>query len=238
MRKKWTIEDDELLKSVYPDARTVDIMPLFPGRTFGALNSRAYVLKISKSAVFFASPLSGRISKENDIGINTRLTAATGGWNKGMKVSDYMSDESYERMKASHFKKGQVPHNWQPVGSERISRDGYIEIKVRDLYSGLSADNYELKQRWIYEQNHGPIPDNMNVIFKDNNRQNCNIENLELISKLENLTRNFNQDGAIVKKHFGVKDEETIQLIIDNAPEMIETQRKINKVKKQIRCRK
>jgi hypothetical protein len=118
-----------------------------------------------------------------------------------------------------------------------LTVDGYIEIKVRDLKSGFSGDNYELKQRWVYEQKHGPIPDNMNVIFKDGNRQNCEIDNLELISKKENLLRNFNQDAAIIKKHFGVKDEKTIQLIVENAPEMIEVQRKINKVKKEIRCR-
>lgn len=238
MRRYWTTDEDELLREVYPDRLTADLLSMFPGRTCSALNSRASLLKLAKSAAFFASPLSGRVSKDNDIGINTRFPPKMPGWNKGMKLKDYMSPESYERVKTTHFKKGIVPHNWLPIGSERITIDGYIEIKVRDLNKGKSTENYELKHRWIFEKEHGLIPDNMNIIFKDNNRQNCNIENLELISKSENLRRNFNSDSAIVKKYLGVKDQEAVQMIIDNVPAMIEVQRKINKIKKESTCQK
>ena len=30
------------------------------------------------------------------------------------------------------FKKGHIPANYRPVGSERVNADGYIEVKVAD----------------------------------------------------------------------------------------------------------
>lgn len=227
-RKKWTKEEDELLREKYPDAATADLLVLFPGLTIKKILSHANFIGVRKSAAFFESSFSGRISSENDIGVNTRFNGAKPGWNKGLKIQDYISPESYERMKTSHFKHGNVPGNWKPVGSERITKDGYIELKVRDLNSGLSIDNFELKHRWIYEQNHGPIAEGMIVVFKDGDKMNFDIENLR---------RNFLSDSCIVKKFMGIKDEKTVQLIIDHAPETIELQRKIYKVKKEIKCR-
>jgi hypothetical protein len=41
---------------------------------------------------------------------------------------------------------------------------------------------------WI--KKHGPIPKGIVVRFKDGDHLNCNIENLEMISRKENLLRN------------------------------------------------
>lgn len=44
--------------------------------------------------------------------------------------------------------------------------------------------------RYTWEQNHGPIPKGMNVVFKDNNPRNMEISNLELITDAELSRRN------------------------------------------------
>ena len=44
------------------------------------------------------------------------------------------------------FAKGNVPPNHRPVGSERISKDGYIEVKVAE------PNKWRLKQRVVYEE--------------------------------------------------------------------------------------
>lgn len=44
--------------------------------------------------------------------------------------------------------------------------------------------------RYTWEQNHGPIPKGMNVVFKDNNPRNMEISNLELITDGELSRRN------------------------------------------------
>lgn len=102
--------------------------------------------------------------------------------NKGKK----MPKEVYKKCKATMFKKGSVPPNHKPIGSERIdSKDGYVWVKVAE---GLNC--YRLKHRVVWEQHFGAIPKGMNVQFKDGNRLNLDVDNLELISKSGNMKRN------------------------------------------------
>ena len=87
-------------------------------------------------------------------------------------------------MERNWFQGGHVPWNYKPVGSERINVDGYIEIKVKD------PNKWNLKHRLIWEEHNGEIPQGKLVIFRDNNPLNCNIDNLLLISKGENMKMN------------------------------------------------
>ncbi|MCI8346605.1 MAG: HNH endonuclease [Bacilli bacterium] len=111
-------------------------------------------------------------------------------FNKGKKQTEYMSLEAIERTKATRFKKGNIPCNHRKIGSERISKDGYIEIKIQD---GKLNKNWILKHRYIYEQNFGKIPDGYNVIFLDGNKQNFELSNLKLVTKSEDLIMNKNK---------------------------------------------
>jgi hypothetical protein len=103
--------------------------------------------------------------------------------NKGKKQHEYMSAESIEKTKATRFQKGQKPTNTKYDGHERISKDGYVEIRV-------SEGNYQLKHRVVWESVNGKIPKGHCISFKDGNPSNVNITNLELISREENMFRN------------------------------------------------
>lgn len=100
--------------------------------------------------------------------------------NKGKK----MPKEVYEKVKHTMFAKGNVPPNHRPVGSERISKDGYIEVKVAE------PNKWRLKQRVVYEEAKGKIPEGCTIIFLDGNKQNCNIDNLKCITRSELLYLN------------------------------------------------
>lgn len=78
------------------------------------------------------------------------------------------------------FKKGHAPKNHKPVGSERVSRDGYTEIKTRE------PDVWELKHRQIWEGANGKIPDGHILLFKDGDRGNMALSNLLLVKKSVN----------------------------------------------------
>ena len=104
-------------------------------------------------------------------------------YNKGKK----MSKELYEKCKPTMFKKGHIPKNHREIGSERITKDGYIEIKIAD------PDVWKLKHRLIYEKCYGEIPAGYSVIFGDGDKQNCNIDNLILVSRSELLLMNRNK---------------------------------------------
>ena len=97
-------------------------------------------------------------------------------WNKGLK--------GYMGANKTSFKKGTIPPNYKSVGSERVTRDGYTEVKIKD------PNKWELKHRHIYKKHYGEIPSGYNVIFADKNISNFDIDNLILVSKAEMLMLN------------------------------------------------
>jgi len=111
-------------------------------------------------------------------------------WNKGKKGLNM--GES-----ATRFQSGHVPANRRPLGSERLSKDGYIEIKVAEVNPHTGhATRFRLKHLHIWERVNGKVPQGMCLAFIDGNKANCTLENLELISRAENVLRNktgFNQ---------------------------------------------
>lgn len=104
--------------------------------------------------------------------------------NKGKKWDDYLTKEKQERCRTTTFKKGHRPLNYRPVGSERITVDGYTEIKIKEPNVWVG------KHRYIYEKHYGKIPEGYNVMFADKNKQNFDIDNLILVSKHEDLIMN------------------------------------------------
>ena len=100
--------------------------------------------------------------------------------NKGKK----MPPEIYEKAKATMFRKGQRPPRWRPCGSERISRDGYIEVKVD------GTRRWQLKQRIVWENAYGKIPSGHTLLFLDGDKTNCELSNLKLITRSELLIMN------------------------------------------------
>ena len=89
------------------------------------------------------------------------------------------------------FKKGQVCWNKKPIGTERISVDGYYEVKVAD------PNVWKLKHRIVYEQAHGPIPEGHMIAFIDGNPLNVELNNLTVVSRREHLY--ITQNGLIQK---------------------------------------
>jgi len=85
------------------------------------------------------------------------------------------------------FKKGQLPTNHRIIGSERITKDGYIEVKIAE------PDKWELKHIHIWESVNGKKPENSVVIFLDGDNRNFNIDNLKCITRAENLFLNNNK---------------------------------------------
>lgn len=101
-------------------------------------------------------------------------------FNKGKKGICYAGSEK------TWFKSGKMPHNHKPVGSERVSVDGYIEIKVAE------SKKWRLKHRVVWEMAHGKIPRNHVIIFLDGNKLNVTVENLKLVSRGQLLLMNRN----------------------------------------------
>lgn len=82
----------------------------------------------------------------------------------------------------SRFKKGEVHYCYTvPIGSEIKIGRGNIKIKIAE------PDVWVYKHKWVWEQKNGKIPKNKVLIFLDGDKENCDISNLELIDRKEEL---------------------------------------------------
>lgn len=86
----------------------------------------------------------------------------------------------------TEFQKGHMPENHKEIGSERIDKNGYVMIKVAE------PNKWRIKQRVIYERENGEIPRGCIVIFKDGDKTNFDIENLEVITRAQHVRMNQN----------------------------------------------
>lgn len=84
-----------------------------------------------------------------------------------------------------HFKKGHTPHNKTPIGTVLRKADG-------DLWKKIGEGARDWKQLHIlrWEEQNGPVPNGYKLIFKDGNRDNCNLDNLAIVSNAENFVMN------------------------------------------------
>lgn len=105
-------------------------------------------------------------------------------WNKGVK--------GYMGANATSFKKGDIPPNQQPMWTERIGKDGYIEMKVpeRNPHTGHSS-RFKHKHLWLWEQANGPLPKGHCVIFVDGDYRNFDLANLMLVTRVVLLHMNL-----------------------------------------------
>ena len=108
-------------------------------------------------------------------------------FNKGISSKEWMTPAGIHNSKKTQFKKGHKPHNTLFDDAVVKRRD---KAGITYLYIRVSLAKWVLLQRYIWEQSNGPIPEGHNIVFKDRNRFNCNLDNLELLSNAELMNRN------------------------------------------------
>lgn len=118
--------------------------------------------------------------------------------NKGKKQHEFMSPEAIEKSKATRFQKGITPHNANYDGHERVTKDGYIEIRVR-------KGKYRLKHVHEWEKINGKLPKGHCLRSNDDDKLNTNPENWRLITRRENMLLNSSS-------HFPPELRKTIRL--------------------------
>lgn len=98
----------------------------------------------------------------------------------GLKKSKEGIKRTYNRRAISQywFQNGNVPPLKKEVGDE-VSYMEYRYVKVAE------PNVWKFKHRWVWEQAHGPIPDDHVIIFLDGDKQNCSLDNLKMISRSE-----------------------------------------------------
>ena len=158
----WTIEEKEYLKEITPGRHhreIADLMSLKFGTDFTVDRIKNAINRYKLNTGFNGQFMKGCIPPNKG-------KKGIGGW------------------KPTQFKKGNIPVNHKEVGSERITIDGYTEVKVAE------PNKWRLKHRMIWEEHHGSIPKGYAVIFADKNQQNFDIHNLMLLNRSQLLILN------------------------------------------------
>lgn len=171
---RWTQEETDTLSRMYPDHYATEIAEIL-GRPVHSIYNKAALLGLKSSEDKIRR--SGMMSSSHPNVVACRFKAGHVPSNKGKK----MSPEIYTKVARTMFKKGNTPHNHREVGSERINKDGYIEVKVAE------PSRWRCKHRVVWEQHNGEIPEGYNVQFKNGNPLDCRMDNLYLISRAEQM---------------------------------------------------
>ena len=176
---KWTEEDLRYLREHYPDDNTAEIAEHL-GRTEGAVQQMAAKQDLRKSAEFKAKTLYalGRQVSHTPKAIAHRFKKGQEAFNKGMRMTEWMSQESQEKCMRTTFKDGNTPRNAYAAGTE-IVRDGRVYVKVP------GRRRLVLKQHYVWQQHHGKIPQDHVVKFRDGDFLNCDISNLYIMSRAD-----------------------------------------------------
>lgn len=183
-KRLWSPEDDAFLRMYYPHESTQTLAKVL-NRTLSSVLGRANNLGLGKTKAFLAS-----------LAANSRLSAAGAAFrfgkghvpaNKGLRRPGY----SPGRMRETQFKRGVrsgvAVKLYQPIGAERTSKEGYLERKVND--------DLPLQRRWkavhriIWEEANGPVPPHHIIAFKNKDKGDRRLDNLECVSRREWIAR-------------------------------------------------
>lgn len=84
----------------------------------------------------------------------------------------------------TQFRKGNLPHNAQYLGHQRVSIDGYVEISVAETNPHTGYERrYVLKHRYLWEQANGPLPAGMCLKRLDDDKTNTDPSNWEAVPR-------------------------------------------------------
>lgn len=184
-RYVWTDEAVALLHRIYADTPTDQIAAQI-GATPEQVYHKVQRIGLRKSAAYMASAAACRLLKGDNVGAATRFKPGLTPWNKGQK------HPSTGRAIDTQFKpgnrSGKALEIYQPIGTERLSKDGYLERKIHV--------GWPLQRRWravhllAWEAINGPLPAGHAVVFRDGNKRNIALDNLELVTRAELMRRN------------------------------------------------
>lgn len=184
-RKSWTAVDISLLKRLYPDEPTAQVAKLL-GVSAEATYHKAKRLGLKKSAAYLASPESCRLRRGDGTGAGTRFRPGNKPWNKGTHFK--AGGRSEEARFQPGNRSGRALEIYQPIGAERLSKEGYLQRKVNDALPRQSR--WRAVHLLLWESVHGPLPEGCVVIFRDGDKRHITQDNLECVTRAELMRRN------------------------------------------------
>lgn len=171
-------EEDEIIRRLWPINTAADVGSLID-RAPSSVDNRAQKLALRKAPAYIAA--TSTCFRQGQVPANKGLRRP--GWSPG-------------RMAETQFKpgvlQGRAADIEQPIGAERITKDGILQRKVNN--------DLPFQRRWkavhaiVWEAGNGPIPAGHVVIFKPGHAttdaSRIAADGLELVSRGELMRRN------------------------------------------------
>lgn len=188
-KRLWSAADDAKLRRLYPDMSTAKLARQLR-RSVAAVYTRAlWVMGLSKSAAYLASPDACRLRRGDHVGAAFRFQKGHAPANKGLRRPGWSPGRMREtQFKKGHGRSGVAVKLYKPIGTERMSKDGYLERKIND--------DMPLQARWRavhiveWEAVNGRLPAGHALSFKNGDKADIRPDNLELITRGALMKRN------------------------------------------------
>lgn len=186
MKRFWTNEELEAVRGRYPNEPTA-VLASSLGRTLSSVYQAALSLGLKKSTEYLASPAACRLRRGEKRGMSSRFPKGNVPFNKGLT-----GWTAGGRSAETQFKKGSLNGRAaeivQPIGAERLSKDGYLQRKINN--GPVTQARWKAIHAIVWEQHNGPILKGHIAVFKTADKTNFSIENIEVITRVENMRRN------------------------------------------------
>jgi hypothetical protein len=181
MRRPWTDEDDDFLRTRYP-TETADFLATALNRNASSVYARVSRLGIRKSEAFRLEQREKITRGLIESGKKSQFSPGSVPWNAGKRYSP--GGKSID----TRFQPGRKLRSWKPIGTERLNNQGYLERKVLD--TGVTKVDYRLVHHLVWECAGRTVTPGHALVFRDGNKANVSLENLELIDRKTLMGRN------------------------------------------------
>lgn len=176
MRRHWTEKDKEILSRLYP-TMPVSMISEVLCRSPASIYNQAFIMQLKKAENFQKSEFYRHVYHNSD---RPKFTKGHIPWNKDLRYSPISQKGT--------FKKGNLPKQTLYDGAITIRYMGTEQQPYKYIRTSLAK--WQLLHHKTWSDAHGPVPRGMIVSFRDGNTMNCDLNNLKLLSRAENMQRN------------------------------------------------
>lgn len=187
----WSAQELRWLRILYPVTSNAEISSI-SGRTVASINAAGTTYGLKKDPEYLKTV---GIQKGSQVGAAHRFPKGHVPANKGLRRPGWHAGRMRETQFRRGCRSGMAERLWKPVGTIHPDPEGYLRIKIRERdprknQNGWHPEIWPLLHHHIWKQHHGRIPAGHAIAFKDGNRANCDIGNLECIPRAELARRN------------------------------------------------
>lgn len=178
---RWTDDEVAELRRLFPDHTAREISER-TGRGVRSIELKARQLGLRKTSEWIAERARAAMADPSHPARRTQWQTGNAPYNKGKP------HPARGRTLETMFQPGHRPHTWMPIGSDRTSKEGYLQRKTAD--TGCTRRDYALIHHLVWRMHGHHIPAGHALVFRDGNKRNFDIHNLELVTRAELMRRN------------------------------------------------